>query len=261
MMRRIAPLIAVLLIVLMSYGIGCGPDTAVEPDATAEPDTVAEVDTVTALYLKGNEAFEAMDLDQALSHYDQALALDSTHAASYLGRGRIFWFSLQFDRAVHDLNRALDLNPDLPWAYYFRGISLMNLRDFEHSIEDLTKAIASEALPADFVVNAQHFRAVGHMNLSHYDEAIADVSACIDAEPENPTYRYERATLYEATGRPTDAIPDYESFLAIYETALKAQAEAINNNQTPPAEVGDFILQRMKEVRQKLTVLRRAASS
>ena len=113
MMRRIALPKAALLIILMSYGIGCATDRAAEPDAVAEPDaaavvnTAAEVDTVTALYRKGNEAFEAMDLEQALSYYDQALSFDSSYAEAYLGRGRIFWFTLQFQSAVDDLNRAL----------------------------------------------------------------------------------------------------------------------------------------------------------
>ena len=245
MMCKITPLKAALLIVLMSVGTGCAPDRAAEPEATG-------VDAATAAYLQGNEAFEAMDLDQALNHYDRALALDSTHAEAYVGRGRVFWFSLQFDRAVEDLSRALALNPNLPWAYYFRGISLMNLQNFERGIADLTEAIASEALPADFAVKAHHLRAVGHMNLSHYDDAIADVSMCIDAEPENPIYRYERATLYEAAGRARDAIADYESFLAIHEAALKMQADETD----APSETGEFTRKRMAEVRQKLAVLR-----
>ncbi len=235
-----------LLIVLISCGAGCSPD----------PTT--EVAPATAAYLEGNTAFEAMDYDEAMAQYNQALGLDSTMALAYEGRGRLYWVTFQFDRAVPDLTRALELNPDLPWSYYFRGASLLNLQQFEAGMADLTKAIASEVLPDDFMARARHLRAIGHMNLEQYEDAIIDVSACIDLEPDHPVYRFERATLYEAVGRPTDAIADYESFVSIHEHFL-----TLNEEATQKADSADVagINRRLEEVRQKLAVLREAASS
>ena len=157
-----------------------------------------------------------------------------------------------------DLTRALDLNPDLPWSYYFRGASLLNLQQFEAGMADLTQAIASEVLPDDFMARARHLRAIGHMNLEQYEDAIVDVSVCIDLEPNHPIYRFERATLYEAIGQTDAAIADYESFLSIHE-----HFQALNKETTEKADsaASARINQKMEEVRQKLAVLRKDASS
>ena len=205
-----------LMGLVMIYG--CGPDRAYEE------------------YLQGREAEEAQALDVAFAHYDRSLALDSTRAEAYLGRGRIHWISQQHERALADLNRALELDPDLTWAYYLRGASRMNLRAFDDAVADLTQAIISEALPDDMLRRALHLRGIGYMNLDRLDEAIADISACIerDHEQERPGYYFERARLYETTGQLDGAIADYESFLAL--------------NPVPNEQTG--------EVEQKLIVLR-----
>lgn len=220
-MRRSYLLMIGLLFLVMSYGSGCGPDRAHEE------------------YLKGREAEEAEAPDQALDHYNRSLALDSTNADVYLGRGRLYWFSSAHDRAVADLNRAIELNPDLTWAYYFRGTSRLHLGVFEEGIADLTRAITSKELPDTILIRALHLRGIGYMNLERYDEAISDISSCIerDYNAERPGYYFERARLYEVTGQPDAAIADYESYLAL---------NSVANEQT-------------EEVRQQLIVLREAA--
>lgn len=189
-------LVVSLLFLVVHVGSACGQDQAQEA------------------YLKGNEALEAFDYAAAITHYDRSLALNATNADAYLKRGQVYWMLLQHDRAVPDLTRALDLDPDLPWAYYFRGVSLMNLKDFEAGIDDLTKAAATQALPRDFHIRAVHFRAVGYMNLERYDDAITDITTCIDLNPEQRLYLYERAALYEAVDNPQSAATDYEAYLA-----------------------------------------------
>ena len=208
-MSRTSPLMVGLLFLVVSYGSGCGPDRAYEE------------------YLKGNQALEAQAFDQALDHYNRSLALDSTNAEAYLGRGRLHWFSVDYHRAVADLNRAIEHDPDLTWAYYFRGISRLHLSVFEEGIADLTRAITSENLPDDFLVRALHLRGIGYMNLERYHEAISDISACIerDYDSEMPGYYFERARLYEAVGQPKSSISDYESYLALNPEANKRTVE------------------------------------
>ncbi len=204
-MRRMSLLMFGLLFLVVNHG--CGPDPAYEE------------------YLKGHEAEKAQVFDQALDHYNRSLALDSTNAEAYLGRGRLHWFSFAHARAVADLTRALELDPDLTWAYYFRGTSRMYLEAFDDGIADLTRAITSEELPDDFLVRALHLRGIGYMNLERYHEAITDISACIKRAPEMALYFSERAGLYEAIGQPDNAIADYETFLALNPEANERTVE------------------------------------
>ena len=196
-----------LLFLVVNYG--CGPDPAYEE------------------YLKGREAEEAQVFDQALDHYNRSLALDSTNAEAYLGRGRLYWLSVDYHRAVADLNRAIERDPDLTWAYYFRGISRLHLSVFDKGIADLTRVITAEKFPDDILIRALHLRGIGYMNLERYPEAISDISACIerDYDAEMPGYFFERARLYEAVGQPESAIPDYESYLALNPEASKQTVE------------------------------------
>ncbi|MFQ5569907.1 MAG: tetratricopeptide repeat protein [Rhodothermales bacterium] len=163
---------------------------------------------------QGDAAFDAMEFQQALDHYNRALAADSTMAEAYLGRGKIYWLNNQHDLAAPDLDRAIAFRPDLMWAYYYRGVSRMMLRQFEEGIDDLATATASGVLPAEDLARAHRFRGIGLMNLERYEEAVADISSGIAAQPEWPPLYLDRAQLYEALNQPAQALADYETYLS-----------------------------------------------
>lgn len=176
---------------------------------------------------RGDSAFAALDLENALLHYNKALEADAKATGAYLGRGKIYWMTNQHEKALPDFNQALALQPDQPWALYYRGISLMMLRRFDEGVTDLSQIVGSEVFPVEDLARIHRFRGIGYMNLERYDEALQDFSTCIDLQPENAFYYMERAQLHEGLGHTLEARSDYQAYLAITPdtTTLAAKAQ------------------------------------
>lgn len=99
------------------------------------------------------------DFGDAVTHFDNAIALNPTYAAAYYHRGlakhSFYAMSLLVnkDEILADYNKSIALNPNLAEAYYWRALirnalqsydthNCENLIAYEASVKDLQKAIA-----------------------------------------------------------------------------------------------------------------------
>lgn len=183
-----------LLLLLLSLP-ACGPDAA------------------EVAMQRGDVAFAQIDLPGALAAYEEAVALAPDRAEAYLGRGKVQWGLQEYALAIEDFTRALELRPGDPEALYFRGLSRMLQHDFEGSIADLNATLDAGTLPEDDRLRAHRYRGIARMNLERYEEAAEDYSAIITAQPNVPVNYLDRARLYEALGRTTEAVADYRAYL------------------------------------------------
>jgi tetratricopeptide (TPR) repeat protein len=67
--------------------------------------------------------------------------IDSNDAAAYNNRGIAYRRLKQYERAIHDYNKAIELNPEFAGAYYNRGLAYYDLKQYEKEQEDYEKAL------------------------------------------------------------------------------------------------------------------------
>lgn len=88
---------------------------------------------VTFSYI--GECFEKMErYEQALIHYDQALALDPNWTDAWVGRGVVKDMQGRTAEAVKDLEVAVRLNPENGDAWYFLAGALARARRYDESL-------------------------------------------------------------------------------------------------------------------------------
>jgi len=80
--------------------------------------------------------------DDAIAHYDEAIALDPDFAVAYALRGDAYKNKGEFDHALVDFTKAIKLNPKLVLAYNNRGHTYEMKGGREQAIADFRKALA-----------------------------------------------------------------------------------------------------------------------
>jgi len=104
--------------------------------------TAAAVELSKADYIRQGLVYaEQGDYDQAIAHYDQAIALDPDYVEAYLYRGLAYRKRGEYDHAIADYSKAIELVPDNAEAYYDRGCAYLGLGNYEQVMADFSKAV------------------------------------------------------------------------------------------------------------------------
>ena len=83
--------------------------------------------------------------DNAMSDFDAAIALDSTHAHAHYNRGVLHSQLLEHDLAIVDYTNAINADEEYSLAYANRGMDHLELKQYRLAIADLRKAIELDA--------------------------------------------------------------------------------------------------------------------
>jgi tetratricopeptide (TPR) repeat protein len=127
------------------------------------------------------------DLEGALADYDEALRLDPSRAAAYLGRGIAWQRKKDYDKAIADFNEALRRDPSyrleadtqLAGAYENRGGARAEKNDWDQAIADFSEAIRLN--PND--AGPLNYRGWVWTKKKEYDKAIADYDQAVRLNP------------------------------------------------------------------------------
>ena len=103
--------------------------------------------------------FDKNENPEALAAFDRAIALDPTHADSFIGRGRTLARLRRYDEAFDAYGRAVGLDPADPMILRYRGHHYINVRKIDLALADLEKA---EAMKKD------DFGIYYHLALAYY---------------------------------------------------------------------------------------------
>ena len=149
----------------------------------------------------------------------------------------------QYDRAIHNFDRAIRLNPKYAAAYYNRGTAYMRNGDPDRAIDDFGYAISLDPkLDVVFIS-----RGLIYFNRGEYDRAISDFDRAIQLKPTSAESYYLRGLALTNKGDSERAIEDFdraiENFKIVTEMDVgrdKADCERIAYDRAaklPPKEV------------------------
>jgi PQQ-dependent catabolism-associated CXXCW motif protein len=164
------------------------------------------------------------DYDLALADLEKALAVDSrksaiigrilrdpSYAAGYVARGKKFFKSKQYAKAIEEYDKAIDLAPDTYDANYSRGEALYQMGDYRRAVQSFDRAIAIN--PES--VNAYNDRGNSYYNTGDYDRSIVDYTKAIALSPRDKVLFSNRAGSYVRKRDCGRAIVDFSAAIAL----------------------------------------------
>jgi len=184
-----------------------------------------------ALYMQATSAAATQDFQRAIQLYDQAIALDPSHAETYYKRGNALKNLGQLDAAITSYNQAIERRPDYAYAYCNRGVVQQSLGLTAAALSSYDQAIAVDATDA----MAHYNRALLMQDCSRWDAALASYNQAISIDPEYADAQYNRSLALLFQG-------DFENGWRSYEWRWKnAQRLSIGmpRNFTQPLWLGE----------------------
>ena len=169
---------------------------------------------------------------EAIADYDQAITLDPKDAVAYSNRGAANNHLGKYAEAIADYDQAIALDPKYAVSYYNRGNAYADLGKYAEAIADYTQAIALDPKNAA----AYNNRGAANNHLGKYAEAIADYDQAIALDPKNAAAYYNRGDAYACLREYAKAIADYTQAIALD----PQNAVAYNNRGLAYADWGKY---------------------
>ena len=82
----------------------------------------------------GNAAFQKGDIEEAISLYSQAIALNPDDHVYYSNRSAAYMKASSISKALHDGEKCVELKPDWGKGYNRLGVAQQGLRRFEQAV-------------------------------------------------------------------------------------------------------------------------------
>jgi predicted O-linked N-acetylglucosamine transferase (SPINDLY family) len=173
---------------------------------TAEPPADA-----TAHYQRANRLRDENRLEEALSSYDQAIALKLDYAYAYCNRGVVLERLDRWNEARESYDRALAFAPDDALAHYNRGTVLRKLGLLDEALASYTRAIE---LKPDYLECHCNF-GILLTELKRWDAAMAYLDQAIALKPDFATAYLHRGKLFAELHQDERAIADFDRSISL----------------------------------------------
>jgi tetratricopeptide (TPR) repeat protein len=163
---------------------------------------------VTFSYI--GECFEKMErYEQALIHYDQALALDPNFVDAWVGRGVVKDAQGRHKEAAADLLAAVRLAPENADARFFLAAALARARRYDEALAQYSELNRME--PGSLDGWMEHADLL--LEVKGPDAALAKLRECAPVHKLTPAFRYRMVGLLLRTGRQQQAFHELEEAL------------------------------------------------
>lgn len=194
---------------------------------------------------QGINALNAGNYTEALTFFEQVVALAPNLAAAHLGKGISLCYLERFPAAIAALektlqkeatkspgwkwlcaalsmngepeaalaayDRAIALNPNDSWFYHFRGMTLMSLEQHESALAAFDQAVQLNPT----LVAAWMNRGLTANSLGQREEALASFERVLGINPNHVDAWYYKGVALAEMGRTADAIAVFEQVLAL----------------------------------------------
>lgn len=168
---------------------------------------------------------------KAIAFYNQLVELKPQNASAYEGRGWLYYYLGQHQKAIADFTKAIELTPTQPHpkkakAYYTRGVTISKFRikqELYHGKSNRTRKLNARAI-ADFTIAiklnprlayAYYRRGLGYLEFRQYRRALADFTSAIKLKARYNVAIAQRGFAFEMLGNRRRAIQDYRAACAI----------------------------------------------
>ena len=124
-------------------------------------------------YFNRGLVFENQEkLDEAISDYSKAIALDSNTSSYYASQGMLYDFLDKVDSAFLDFNKAIEINPTNSEYYKIEGDSYYSNDKPELALLDYKKLSFDSIQPETETTKIYTSRLDGYEDLGLYDQAL-----------------------------------------------------------------------------------------
>lgn len=175
-------------------------------------------------YLRGKYMLSqrADGVEQAVTFFEQAIALDPEFAEAYAGLGRAYlWLgwgsylpsSKAFPEARRYAQRALEINEELAFAHAIIGsVRLWYDWDWAGARQALERAVAINPSEAGAHLDLGWL----HIISGHFDEGLLRINRALELDPLNLEYNIDRADFYRLARRYEKALELSRSIQQLY---------------------------------------------
>lgn len=186
--------------------------------ARAEIQKLAAEDPHNALYpfWLGRLDYDGHKYNDAIGHFQQAIALDPTMARAYDNLGLCYYYGNQNDSAVDSFHKAIDLDSSQhhpsPWPY-------LNLAVVEQFLNHSAAAEASlkQALDLAPAMAQAHFRlGTVYEDQARYDEAAHELIRAAELDLNYAEPHMALARIYHHQGKQTEARHEVEVYRRLH---------------------------------------------
>jgi tetratricopeptide (TPR) repeat protein len=171
---------------------------------------------------RGDTYLAGGSYQDAISDYQNVIALDPRLFAGYQGLGNVYQDIGRYEAAVENYSKAIGLEPEDPILYYCRAISYQAEGKIDQAIMDNTETIdiilragTSSQTLGRYLAGAYHHRALSFLAKGDAALALPDAEEAVTLSPENSGAIETRAEIYERLGRRDDAVAGYRAALRL----------------------------------------------
>ncbi len=172
----------------------------------------ADPTAADSLYLLGDQALKAGEIDRAKILFEQSLKENKKHAPTHCGLGHVYLVQDQPNKARKAFRNAEKYQRKMPEAYFGMGLAYAREKgQWVRAIDYFCRALAEKP---DYV-EAQYHIGLTHLNLMNRD-AIRAFERVVEMAPNHPDAYYRLGFMYEYDLLKKDgAIEFYEKQLAV----------------------------------------------
>ncbi len=150
------------------------------------------------------------EYEQAVSDFNNALALRPEYSWVYGSRGLVYRVLNNYQQALADFGRAIELNPKYAWAYGGRGMTYSMIKDYQRALADFDRAIELDSR----YTWAYEQRGRVYRKLGNYRRALEDFDRDVELDSNYVWAYVHRGITYRM-------LKDYQQALADFDRALE----------------------------------------
>jgi tetratricopeptide (TPR) repeat protein len=180
-------------------------------DATAIDERTEDEKMLESMMGKGRMFYYLGEYDRALSLFEAAISIKPDYHKAWYNKGVILVDLGRPDEAFEAYNKAIEIKPDDHEAWYNKGATLADLGRYDEALEAFNKAI--EIKPDDHETWTNKGAALG--SLGRYDEALEAYNKSIEIKPDDHKAWYNKGYVLYKLGRYDEALEAYNKAIEI----------------------------------------------